>query len=149
MKEIQKETKQYVTVYEAVDGTEFTSKEECKKYEESAECVLMTKYNKLVVKTCSEYDLFNCIGSEDETVDIIKITSLSDIDTILKLIALYYPSAAKDTEWMQKREDRLTDAYNSNSLVVIGRGYKGDGFYLSFTFNEIIKNITKISNEIN
>ena len=107
MKEIQKETKQYVTVYEAVDGTEFTSKEECKKYEESAKCVLMTKYNKLVVKTCTEYDLFNCIGSEDETVDIIKITSLSDIDTILKLIALYYPSSAKDTEWMQKREDRF------------------------------------------
>lgn len=149
MKEIQKEISQHVTVYEAMDGTEFTSKEECKKYEESAKCVLMAKYNKLVVKTCSEYDLFNCIGSEDETVDIIKITSLSDIDTILKLIALHYPSSAKDAEWMQKKEDRLTDAYNSNSLVVIGRGYEGDGFYLSFTFNEIIKNITKISNEIN
>lgn len=149
MKEIQKEISQHVTVYEAIDGTEFTSKEECKKYEESAKCVLMTKYNKLVVKTCSEYDLFDCIGSEDETVDIIKINNLSDIDTILKLIALYYPSAAKDTEWMQKREDRLTDAYNSNSLVVIGRGYESDGFYLSFTFNEIIKKITKISNEVN
>ena len=149
MKEIQKETKQYVTVYEAVDGTEFTSKEECTEYEKSAECVLMVEYNKLVVKTCSEYDLFDCIGSEDETVDIIKITSLSDIYTILKLIALYYPSAAKDTEWLQKRGDRLTDAYNSNSLVVIGRGYEGDEFYLSFTFNEIIKTITKISNEVN
>lgn len=149
MKEIQKETKQYITIYEAVDGTEFKSKEECAKYEKSAECVLMAKYNKLVVKSCLESDIFGCIGSEEETINIVKINSLSDIDIILKLIALYYPSAAKDTEWMQKRENRLADAYDSNSLVIIGRGYEGDGFYLSFTFNEIIKNITKISNEVN
>lgn len=149
MKKVQKEIKKHITVYEAVDGTEFNSEEECKKYEESAKCVLMTRYNKLVVKTCSEYDVFNYIGSEDEVVDIVKINSLSDIDTILKLIALHYPGPAEHTEWMQKREDRLADAYNSNSLVVIGRGYENDGFYLSFTFNEVVKNITKISNEVN
>lgn len=149
MKIIQQTITSHIPAYEAVDGTIFKIKEECEKYEESAKCVLMVEYNKLVVKTCSEYDLFDCIGSEDETVDIIKITSLSDIYTILKLIALHYPNAAKNPEWLQKRGDRLTDAYNSNSLVVIGRGYEGDGFYLSFTFNEIIKNITKISNEIN
>lgn len=149
MKEVQKEIKKHITIYEAIDGTEFKSKEECIKYEESAKCVLIAKYNKLVVRSCVESDIFGCIGSEEETINIVKLNSLSDIDTILKLIALYYPSAAKDTEWMQKKEDRLTDAYNSNSLVVIGRGYEGDGFYLSFTFNEIIKNITKISNEIN
>lgn len=149
MKEIQKETKQYITIYEAVDGTEFKSKEECAKYEKSAECVLMAKYNKLVVKSCLESDIFGCIGSEEETINIVKINSLSDIDIILKLIALYYPNAAKDPEWMQRKEDILTDAYNSNSLVVIGRGYEGDCFYLSTTFNEIVKTLTKISNEIN
>lgn len=149
MKEIQKETKQYITIYEAVDGTEFNSKEECAKYEKSAECVLIAKYNKLVVKSCLESDIFGCIGSEEETINIVKINSLSDIDIILKLIALYYPNAAKDPEWMQKKEDKLTDAYNSNSLVVIGRGYEGDCFYLSTTFNEMIKALTKISNEVN
>jgi hypothetical protein len=149
MKEIQKETKQYVTVYEAIDGTEFTSKEECKKYEESAKCVLMAKYNKLVVRSCVESDIFGCIGSEEETINIVKLNSFADIDIILKLIALHCPGAAKDIKWLQKREDRLVNAYNSNSLVIIGRGYEGDGFYLSTTFNEVIKTLTEISNEIN
>lgn len=149
MKEVQKEIKQHITVYEAVDGAEFKSKEECKKYEESAKCVLIAKYNKLVVKTGSESDIFEGIGSEDETINIVKINNASDIDIILKLIALHYPSVAKNPEWLQKRESRLTDAYNSNSLVIIGRGYEGDCFYLSTTFNEIEKTITKISNEVN
>lgn len=149
MKEVQKEIKQHITVYEAVDGAEFKSKEECKKYEESAKCVLIAKYNKLVVKTGSESDIFEGIGSEDETINIVKINNASDIDIILKLIALHYPSVAKNPEWLQKRESRLIDAYNSNSLVIIGRGYEGDCFYLSTTFNEIEKTITKISNEVN
>lgn len=149
MKIIQQIITSHVPAYEALDGTIFKSKEECEKCEGSAKCVLMTKYNKLVVKTCSEYDVFGCVGLEDEIVNIVKLNSTSDIDTILKLIALYNPSSAKNTEWMQKREDRLTDAYNSNSLVVISRGYENNGFYISFTFDEIIKNITKISNEVN
>lgn len=149
MKEVQKEIKQYITVYEAIDGTEFKSKEECKKYEESAKCVLIAKYNKLVVRSCVESDIFGCIGSEEETINIVKINSASDIDTILKSIALHNPSTAKNPEWLQKIENRLVNAYNSNSLVIIGRGYEGDCFYLSTTFNEIEKTITKISNEVN
>lgn len=148
MKEVQKEISQHVTVYEAIDGTEFTSKEQCKKYEESAKCVLMAKYTKLVVKSCSEYDLLHT-GSEDDTVNIVKLNNESDINTILLLIALHCPNAAKNTEWLQEREKRLVDAYNTNSLIVIGRGYEEDCFYISFTFNEIIKNLTKISNEVN
>ena len=149
MKEVQKEIKQYITVYEAIDGTEFKSKEECKKYEESAKCVLIAKYNKLVVRSCTESDIFGDIGSEDETINIVKINNASDIDIILKLIALHAPSVARNPEWLQKRVNRLTDACNSNSLVIIGRGYEGDCFYLSTTFNEIIKTITKINNEVN
>ena len=137
------------TKYKAIDGTVFANKAECEKYEESAKCVLMAKYNRLVIKSCSESGIFGCIGSEEETINIVKINSLSDIETILKLIALHYPNAAKDTEWMQRKEDILTDAYNSNSLVIIGRGYEGNYFCLSTTFNEIIKTLTKISNEVN
>ena len=43
MKEITKEVKNTYTVYQASDGTEFNSKEECKKYEDTAKCVLLTK----------------------------------------------------------------------------------------------------------
>lgn len=149
MKIIQQTIISHIPAYEAVDGTIFKIKEECEKYEESAKCVLIAKYNKLVVRSCTESDIFGDIGSEDETINIVKINNASDIDIILKLIALHCPSAAKNPEWLQKRENRLTDAYDSNSLVIIGRGYEGDCFYLSTTFNEIIKTITKISNEVN
>ena len=39
------ETK-YITKYKAIDGTIFNSDSECKKYEESAKCALLYKYNK-------------------------------------------------------------------------------------------------------
>lgn len=136
------------TKYKAIDGTVFTIKAECEKYEESAKCVLMTKYNKLVVQSCSEYDLLHT-GSEDESVNIVKLNNDSDVNTVLTLIALHSPSAAKNIEWLQKIEQRLLEACHSNSLIIIGRGYNCDCFYLSFTFNEIINNLTKISNEVN
>ena len=149
MKIIQQTITSHIPAYEAVDGTIFKIKEECEKYEESAKCVLIAKYNKLVVRSCTESDIFGDIGSEDETINIVKINNASDIDIILKLIALHAPSVARNPEWLQKRVNRLTDACNSNSLVIIGRGYEGDCFYLSTTFNEIIKTITKINNEVN
>ena len=59
MKEIIKEVKNTYTVYQAIDGTEFDSKEECKKYEDTAKCLLLTKYRPLVKKTVTEIDVFN------------------------------------------------------------------------------------------
>lgn len=44
MKEINVKQEVFVTKYEAMDGKQFTSKEECKKYEDSALCVLTSRY---------------------------------------------------------------------------------------------------------
>lgn len=48
MKEISVKQEVFVTKYEAMDGKQFTSKEECQKYEDSAMCVITSKYNELV-----------------------------------------------------------------------------------------------------
>ena len=67
--EIEKVTK--VTHYEAIDGTTFTTEEECVKYEDTAKCVLLTKYKPLVKRTASECDIFNT-GSDEYMIDILQ-----------------------------------------------------------------------------
>ena len=141
MKEIQKETKQYVTVYEAVDGTEFTSKEECKKYEESAQCVLMTKYSKLVIKSDTEWELFG-VGSDESIVDVVRLNNEHDVNMILQLIALENPNiSSKQPEWLIEKDKRLTTALKEDSLVFIGRGYEQDCFYLCTTEFEMVSKL--------
>lgn len=144
MKEAQKEIKKHITIYEAIDGTEFKSKEECIKYEESAKCVLMAKYNKLVIKSDTMWNFFN-VGSDEETVDIVKLNGIPDIDVILKLIALNSPvQAASHPEWLQEKEDILAKAIKEDSPVVIGRGYEGDCFYIYFTIFDLIEKLNSL-----
>ena len=70
MKEVVKSKTVNTVVYQALDGTEFVNKDECRKYEESAKCVLFHKYNKLVVKREHEETIFKT-GSYDDIVDIV------------------------------------------------------------------------------
>ena len=61
MKAIKEERKYTVEVFEAVDGTRFSDKAECEVYERSAKGLLLSKYNKLVVKKSSDYNIFGCV----------------------------------------------------------------------------------------
>ena len=49
MKEITKEKSTSYTVYQAVDGTEFLEKEQCKLYEQSAIGVLLAKLSNISI----------------------------------------------------------------------------------------------------
>lgn len=129
----------YKTVYEAIDGTEFTSKDECKKYEESARCVLMAKYSKLILTSDTEWNLFE-MGSEDFIVDVIKLNNEKDIDVVLQLIALERYTLPS-TEYMKEGEEKLIKAFEENSPVFIGRGCENDSFYLYGTVYEMINNL--------
>ena len=141
MKEKQKEISQHITVYEAVDGTEFTSKEECKKYEESAKCVLMAKYSKLVTKSDTEQVLFG-VGSDESIVDVVRLNNEQDVNVILQLIALENPTiSSRQPEWLIEKDKRLTTALKEDSLVFIGRGYEQDCFYLCTTVYEMVSKL--------
>lgn len=141
MKEVKKEIvkKSTVTVYVANDGTEFTSAEECKKYDESAKGVLFAKYAPMVKETFSEESLFN-VGCEDDIIEIVFVKDQTVVDLLLQIFLLVNPYYMKEEG--KKELDKVT-ARLKNSIgdfLVIGRGYDEDGFWFYGTRKEIIEN---------
>lgn len=139
---MEKITKERVTTYDmykAVDGTEFTVKEECAIYEETAKCNLLTKYNKLVSCQTDEYELFT--ENEDLIVDIVPINDKSTIDIIIQLYKLFNPTQKLD--YFNKLRSKL-ESLSLPDTLLIGRGstYDGcDGFYILTSLQELIKKV--------
>ena len=142
--EIEKVTK--VTRYEAIDGTTFTTEEECVKYEDTAKCVLLTKYKPLVKRTASECDIFNT-GSDEYMIDILQyLSSESDIDILIQLHRLYCSSRNFNDDFYNKMRSKLEKCLKNRDIVLIGRGTEYDGydnFYILTTLQDITDNITK------
>ena len=142
--EIEKVTK--VTRYEAIDGTTFTTEEECVKYEDTAKCVLLTKYKPLVKRTASECDIFNT-GSDEYMIDILQyLSSESDIDILIQLHRLYCSNRNLNDDFYNKMRSKLEKCLKNRDIVLIGRGTEYDGydtFYIFTTLQEITDNITK------
>lgn len=146
MKQIVKEVKttSIITVYQAIDGSEFNSKEECLKYEDTAKCLLLTKYKPLVKRTASEYDIFNT-GSEEYMIDILQpLSSEADIDILIQLSRLYYSGRKSDDAFYDKMRSKLEKCLKNRDIVLIGRGTEydnDDSFYITSTLQTIINNI--------
>lgn len=142
--EIEKVTK--VTHYEAIDGTTFTTKEECQKYEDTAKCVLLTKYKPLVKRTASECDIFNT-GSDEYMIDILQyLSSESDIDILIQLHKLHCSGRNFNDDFYDKMRRKLEKCLKNRDIVLIGRGTEYDGydnFYILTTLQDITDNITK------
>ena len=146
MKEITKEVKSTYIVYQASDGTEFNSKEECKKYEDTAKCLLLTKYKPLVKKTVTEFDIFNT-GSDEYMIDIIQcLRDEADIDVLIQLHRLYNSSRSNNDDFYNNLRSRLEKCFENKDIILIGRGTEYDGydnFYILTTLQDITDNITK------
>lgn len=144
MKIVKEEKKYTVEVYEAIDGTIFPDKAECEIYERSAKCLLLSKYNKLVIKKDVEYNIFGC-GSEDGYVDIVKILCSKDIDVIMQILGVINPHMLKEgnKERYDKYRNILVKAWYENDLVFIFRGCEDDGFWIEGTLSDRISNIAK------
>lgn len=128
MKEINVKQEVFVTKYEAMDGKQFSSKEECQKYEDSAMCVMRSRYNELMVTDCvSEWSLFRC-GCDDNEIHIIKLNSESDIDTVLQYYLLWHRLNSSYDLTPQKA--KLEKALTRDGLVMIGTGYENDNFFI-------------------
>lgn len=140
MKEITKEKIQKYSIWEANDGTEFNSKEECVKYEDSARCAIMTKYNLLVKKTLVEWDIFGT-GSEEFQIDIVCLNNEDDITTVLQSIAFENCYIANDEEKMSKIRKSLSTSLNK-CPVFIGRGCEyNECFYFMGSLDEFLTKI--------
>jgi hypothetical protein len=129
MKSVSKEVTNTIYGWEAIDGTFFDNKEECQKYENSAKTVILAKYNKLVVKSGSEEELFY-IGCGDNTVDVVKISKYSDIDVIMQLHTL--PSE----DSLNKQIERCERALDTRDYLFISRGYNDDYFWVMDTLTD-------------
>lgn len=157
METIKKERvhKEFYEIYVANDGTEFNDKEECKKYEESAHCVLFTKYNKLVVESKDEWSFFG-FGSDESMYDAVRVPDNDAADLILQIDALcnpqYYKKDACENyvKWRNEHIEQVRRAQNEGDLLFIGRGWEGNqnDFYIYHTRNayiDVLNNIGKVS----
>lgn len=144
---IEKTTK--IVMYQATDGTQFTTEEECRKYEESAKCALLTRYKPLVIGSITENNLFNGCGSEEYEYDIVKINTEQDVETIIHLYMLYHRAECYRNSDVSIRE-KVTTAYKTGDILFIGRYSCGDDFFnIDHTRDELINNINKYCNETN
>ena len=76
-------------IYVANDGTEFSTEEECKKYEKTAECAINGMFKKLKVQeTCciGDGEPFGSFGYED-TLYAVKIENTDQLEIVNKWIA--------------------------------------------------------------
>lgn len=147
MRTIQRErvTKSYYNVYVANDGTEFNDESECKKYDDSARCVLSAKYKELIVADTDEWSLFGA-GNDEGTVEVLKISSQSDVDLVLQMLCLIQ-RLAEDSELERrvtiKAKELLERALNEDGIMLVGRGYGREDFWCIGTPKSIVENISK------
>lgn len=139
---IEKITK--VVMYQATDGIQFTTEEECRKYEESAKCALLTRYKPLVINSITENKLFKSVGSEEYEYDVVKINTEQDVETIIHLYMLYHRSDCYRNNDDSIRE-KVTTAYKTRDILLIGRrnACGDDIFDIDYTRDELINNINK------
>lgn len=78
---------EYKDVFIANDGTEFSSEDECRKYEGTCKCAINAMFEEIPQqKTYMDYvDKFQMFGSED-IMHAIKIRSLEDVEVVNKWI---------------------------------------------------------------
>lgn len=104
--------------YEALDGTYFCDEEECKKYDQSAACVIRAKFNELALVKSNGYTLFPG-GNDDNAAYVVKPETDHDIDTVRQFQAMiglkydknYTPTITKD---------------DKGKMLVIVTGYDDD-----------------------
>lgn len=144
MKEIKREVTSVEVVYQAADGTEFKSKEECKAYDESARCMLYAKYNQKVIKSESEFGLLG-FGSEECTIEVVKLETQADVDLITQLFLFENKRMAlsENRDSLNRILVRMNKALSEKDYVFIGRGCCKDEFYYEGSRNEHIEILNK------
>lgn len=138
MKEVSIEQKTYIKKWEATDGTQFDSKEECEKYERSAKCVVFAKYRKFVIRESSEYDLFG-VGNEDSGIDVVNVSSQEAVDIIFQVYC-FNNLVSSESDFDNIRNEIL-DAFNRKAILLIGRGYSCEDFWIMGTLEDKLAKI--------
>ena len=145
MKEITKEhtkVEKYV-VYQAVDGTEFNSKEDCEAYDNSAKGVLRGKLKALTVN--DEYNGWDLMGgNEDNPIIAVKVPTEEDIDIVLQNYYLDQPWILNNSPvHLEKVKNAVNQAYKEGDIVLFGINCD-DELYFIDTRNNIINRLNNL-----
>ena len=146
MKEVTKErTKvEKYTVYEAVDGTEFNTREECQEYDNSAKGVLRGKLKDLIVNDkYNGWDLMG--GNEDNAIIAVKVPTEADIDIVLQNYYLDNPWILQDgrEEFRNELILAVNQAYREQDVILFGINCDAD-LYCIDTRKNIIDRLNKL-----
>lgn len=149
MKEIKKERTVFDTFYQAIDGTEFAIKDECIKYDASAYAVINSKYRKLVTHTTTEYDLFMA-GSEDNTVEVIKLNNNHDIDVVFQMWSYINKHSANNETTCLNVLEKLESCLKQSGILFIYRGYEEEcSFWVMGSYESYIERLNNIISKEN
>ena len=150
MKKIEKKRTTTQTYYEyaAIDGTVFDTEDECKKYENSAKCVLRAKVKKLIVT--KEHNAWTLLGGSDDNAIVgFKFNNENDIQTFVQYYCLQYGSyytREENTSELQKIYDQCNEAQNKDDILIVGINLDED-YYIINTRNKLIENLKNIDKD--
>ncbi len=139
MKELKRtETIEKIIGYEADDGTQFDSKEECEKYEKSALGVVYERFKKLIVKKYVECDVFTNYGygSEEYEYFLIDIKNINDLNVYNHFLQL-----------TESKENIIDESYIGKRILV-SAGFEYDDWkhrtlYVNGTIDDMVAKFTK------
>lgn len=147
MKEVKEERKVFDTLYEAVDGTKFTSKEECQKYEESAKGVLKARFMKLVEYSDIESNIFSS-GSDETTLYGVRLEEEKDKDVVLQLYLIDHSYLMREeyNKWIERAKELIEFAYKHNDILLVGENMDGE-FFIADCCKKIVDKLYNRSND--
>ena len=127
-------------VYVASDGQEFRNEEECRKYEESAECTINTMLRKIMVKEAIEEDMLG-FGSCDCTYEVYLPKTEDDKKHLMQMFFMKngHIKTTNDTNrgYITRADSLIDRAIKENDYLVISRGYDYDGFWVVGTLHSM------------
>ena len=144
MKKLEKDLITKYTVFQAVDGTEFSQKEECEKYEKSALGVLRGKIKKFVV--CEPKDAWTFMGGyDDHQVIAVKPQTEADVDIILQWYYLEHPYILENNRKVEREnfEEVIIEAWKNDDIVLFGINYEKEYYFINSRKN-IINNLNSL-----
>lgn len=125
-------------VYVASDGQEFRNEEECRKYEESAECTINTMLRKIMVKDAVEEDVLG-FGSCDCTYEVYLPKTDDDKKHLMQMFFMKNCHITNDTNrgYITRTDSLIDRAIKENDYLVVSRGYEYDSFWVAGTLHSM------------
>lgn len=152
MKEIKEEktheVKETITYYEAIDGTRFENKEECRKYETSALGMMRAKVKPFMSEPKCAWTTMG--GLDDHQVVAVSIPNEKDINVVLQWLFLECPWYLNDCHEERKEEvvNTVNTAYANQDVLLFGINCDNNYYFINSRQN-IINNLNNLDKKDN